>query len=277
MGLDHRLPARTAPVAWHIGWLGVAVFFVISGFIMRRADPSRFLWHRFRRIAPLYWLATAASILIGGRHYLFSEILRSVLLIPMQHDGSLQFTPILTQGWTLSLEVLFYLLFAALAARRAAITAALVGLVMISAVLPSGGLAGFYTQPIIIFFVIGLWIHRGRGGVSVAIVLLIVAAAYPGWPAALLTVAAVWCCTGESRAPRWLERAGDASYSTYLFHGFALAALHKAVGWLPPVAYVGVAVVACNLVGWALYRVVERPLIVGTERLSAISRRARLA
>jgi exopolysaccharide production protein ExoZ len=50
------------PGTTHTDFLGVPVFFVISGFIMThitRASSDDFLLHRLIRIVPLYWLATA--------------------------------------------------------------------------------------------------------------------------------------------------------------------------------------------------------------------------
>jgi hypothetical protein len=50
------------PGTVYTDFLGVPVFFVISGFIMThitRASSDGFLLHRLIRIVPLYWLATA--------------------------------------------------------------------------------------------------------------------------------------------------------------------------------------------------------------------------
>ena len=56
----------------HTDFLGVCVFFVISGFIMTlvsRETADRFLVKRLVRIVPLYWICTVACVLMGNfRH-----------------------------------------------------------------------------------------------------------------------------------------------------------------------------------------------------------------
>ncbi len=75
LSIQHlRAAAALAVVVFHalqwegggfeVGRAGVDLFFVISGVIMSwiTADgalrPGRFLWLRFTRVAPPYWLAT---------------------------------------------------------------------------------------------------------------------------------------------------------------------------------------------------------------------------
>jgi exopolysaccharide production protein ExoZ len=101
-----------APIV-DIGAAGVDLFFVISGFIMvytserlfgQTGAPQRFLARRIIRIVPLYWTLTAFAALV-----LFGfgpNTLGSYLFIPT-HRG-----PILTVGWTLNYEMMFYSLFA---------------------------------------------------------------------------------------------------------------------------------------------------------------------
>jgi exopolysaccharide production protein ExoZ len=62
------------------------------------------------------------------------------------------------------------------------------------------------------------------------------------------------------RAPHFL---GDASYSLYLTHGFAVSAAFKLAGKLrlPTDATVALAVVAGLAVGVAAYKLVEQPLL----------------
>ena len=64
------LDADPATGFW-IGEAGVDVFFVISGFIIwtvagdGQLTPGQFLWRRFTRVAPSYWLATGVVAIIA--------------------------------------------------------------------------------------------------------------------------------------------------------------------------------------------------------------------
>ena len=105
------------------GQVGVDLFFVISGFIMvhvaakmqRGAKPAfEFLFARFTRIYPLYWLVSAALLIVWlvRPGMVFSSfktepnIIKSFLLFPDSRD------PLLAVGWTLIHEIGFYLVFA---------------------------------------------------------------------------------------------------------------------------------------------------------------------
>ncbi len=124
-----------------LGWagqVGVAVFFVVSGFCIRlpmaraltsdpraRLDVRRYLEHRARRILPAYWIAIAASIAVG----LVSPIplldgARSPLNIGLHLVGLHtlwpgSFNSINGVFWTIGLEVQFYLAYLVLANRPA--------------------------------------------------------------------------------------------------------------------------------------------------------------
>lgn len=115
---------------WINGAAGVDLFFVISGFIMvwvagdmpqTATSTSRFLYSRFTRIYPLWWLFAAAMagyfLLAYGEpwdaarlanHDLDgpSHLLASAFLLP-QPDH-----PVLGVGWTLVHEMYFYIGFA---------------------------------------------------------------------------------------------------------------------------------------------------------------------
>ena len=131
-----RAAAALAVVAYHalqwcrggfdVGRAGVDVFFVISGVIMWRITAGRpvaaraFLWRRFTRVAPLYWLATALVFVIALRWPLFlpevkpgwGHLAKSLAFIPHLDPVGLPF-PTLPPGWTLNYEAVFYLVFAA--------------------------------------------------------------------------------------------------------------------------------------------------------------------
>src|SRR5665213_2393583 len=86
-----RAGAALAVVAYHalqwlgggfdVGRAGVDVFFVISGLIMwtvtagREVSPGAFLWRRFTRVAPLYWLA---SLGVAGMAVIWPALLPPV-------------------------------------------------------------------------------------------------------------------------------------------------------------------------------------------------------
>jgi len=104
-----------------IGVFGVDIFFVISGFIIfyiTEKDCSMFLMKRLIRIVPLYWvftllLAVVTLILpdlLKSARFDPAHILASLFFIPYWTETTL-FSPILKLGWTLNLEMLFYLLF----------------------------------------------------------------------------------------------------------------------------------------------------------------------
>jgi peptidoglycan/LPS O-acetylase OafA/YrhL len=113
---------------------GVAVFFVLSGFLLYRpfivahlGDQPRpstgpYLWRRFLRIYPAYWLVLTVVVYVfgdneiaGGKTFFLYYSLLNIYSI-----GHV-FGPLL-QSWTLSTEVAFYVLvpiWAFLLARRA--------------------------------------------------------------------------------------------------------------------------------------------------------------
>jgi exopolysaccharide production protein ExoZ len=95
------------------GACGVHIFFVISGFVMvyatfarsRAGIPaSKFVWRRFVRIFPIYWIY-AAVYLAAGHQISLRDTIGSLLLLPGY--SSL----IIGQGWTLSFELYFYICF----------------------------------------------------------------------------------------------------------------------------------------------------------------------
>jgi peptidoglycan/LPS O-acetylase OafA/YrhL len=109
---------------------GVDIFFIISGFIMfytQFSDKShtqggftvaaKFVKNRVKRIFPLYWFWTTVLLLLWlfsyalkSHDYSTKYIICSYLLIPMESKPE-YFHPLLDQGWTLSFEVYFYLIF----------------------------------------------------------------------------------------------------------------------------------------------------------------------
>jgi exopolysaccharide production protein ExoZ len=285
-----------------IGAAGVDVFFVISGFVMwlvserRPLTPGRFLTDRIVRIAPAYWLATAVMV-VGAFAGLFPNLslsighmLGSLVFVPVRSPSNGEIWPVLVQGWTLNYEMFFYAVFALalLLPRRQqlpAVAATFAILVAAGMVLQTDNpLLQTYTRPIILEFVAGmvlgqLWtagrLPRPRIGAALVILSIAGFAAieifrlpFDEWNCGPLAIALVLGVLSlEARAPvRPLPLPaflGDASYSIYLWHTFAISVVAKAAARLDlaaPVAF-ALACVLGILAGAAAYLLVERPLI----------------
>ena len=97
------------PVAW-MGWIGVQIFFVISGFVIANsangATPFGFLRSRLLRLWPAAWICATITLLVrmmSGETFgeLDSAWLRSISLWPKGEwiDGVY---------WSLAIEIVFY-------------------------------------------------------------------------------------------------------------------------------------------------------------------------
>lgn len=286
---------------------GVDLFFAISGFIMVHTSMRHFgttesvrsfLVRRIARIVPLYWGATILfslpSALGGhGRHSPL-EYATSLLFIPYdaQNMESMFLFPILSLGWTLNYEFLFYIIFAATLALpwRPAILisiSSLLGLVAAGALMtPALQPLYFWTRPIILEFILGMSlavaVHRGLAlpawgrcvVVCVAVTLWYLnplgdlfqkidgtnpnnLARVFGWglPMAMLLAAGVLAREHpERRLLRPVEALGDASYSIYLLHPFVLIAATKIMKASNAAAFVPMAAVF-SLVMLAIYAI----------------------
>ena len=172
--LIHWLPQYQTHYEFLSG--GVDIFFVISGFVMwgvtagRRGGSWSFFSKRLKRIVPLYWILTTVmlammlarpSVLMTSRFDVV-HVVTSYLFIPWRHPVKGSFEPLLTPGWTLNLEMMFYVIFAVILLapmrfRLPAVLGALAGLVVLG-LIPHAGTSqfDFYTDPIILEFAMGV-------------------------------------------------------------------------------------------------------------------------
>lgn len=237
---------------FHGGEAGVDVFFVLSGFVIFHAVQGRadrgagwFLRQRFWRILPPYWaalgltlLALAAVTVLRGD---WSEwpspgrILVSVFLLPLPDQ-------VMAVAWTLTVEGMFYLVFAAtffrFGARGAVVALAVWALVTQGLRVWPTGLPewmGLILYSGVIEFLFGGLIalaHAAgwRRGAGLACLLgtLGLAAVVTGvlpfswgreWVAGLPAAALVYgLVAGGWRMPGWTLVWGEASYLLYLLH-----------------------------------------------------------
>jgi exopolysaccharide production protein ExoZ len=285
-----------------IGAAGVDVFFVVSGFIMwvialdRPITPGAFLKNRLERIVPSYWAATALMVL-GGLAGLFpnlkltsAHILESLLFIPHHSPNGGEIWPVLVQGWTLNFEIFFYAVFACSLLvspqRRLPLLVALfAALSLLGIAMESGNpILATYTDPIILEFVAGAVIghfwRQGRLGHSTGIGLALLAISLAGFAAigltlfgfnplnfgvlaSLLVIGILILenagAVGRSRVAVYL---GDASYSIYLWHTFAISVVIKMLAPLSLPAWTDIllASLAGLALGVAFFELFEKPI-----------------
>ena len=290
---------------------GVPLFFAISGFIMvvtsARAFGSssaaiHFMRRRLIRIVPLYWLVTTVAlvgILVvpsmskappGDPLY----IVASYLFWPyMRLTGDIR--PLATPGWTLNLEMLFYVVFAVslLFRRRAGLSLLFASLGLLVAARVSGLLPGvalnFWGDLIVLGFLLGrrgnclcqriatvglvgchadrdrFWHHvrvLGSKWRRDSLALRLTEAA----PATLVLIGIALGPQVDANRNVWQFglAIGNASYSLYLVQEFLLRLL--SLSWFKgPLGYplwtfipIGIAITV--LVALAIYRYFEKPV-----------------
>jgi exopolysaccharide production protein ExoZ len=279
--------------------------------------PRAFLERRAHRIVPTYWAATlfTAALAIALPNQFRTTVptleglLKSMLFIPSLEPKA----PLLLLGWTLNFEVFFYLVFASLFFLSSGLrTLVLLGLfaLFVSVGQLASGLTyveAIYTSPSLIGFCLGTilaqayrlgWIswlgHHLRWPVVAAPLCLLLAFYIVDWDSAdsialwkhlLMSFCALsialFALHGETQSRvadlKWLRYLGDASYSIYLFHIFAVAgtwAIAKRMFDVQhPLIYATgatTAMAAALIFGLLAHHFVERPLLTaGTRRRSA--------
>lgn len=306
------LPGRPWTTPFHIlGTYGVDLFFVISGTVMlvstatwfgERTAARRFLTRRATRIYPPYWIVTALVLIAflvapaatGEHRSARPDILASFLAVPQRGE------PLLVVGWTLSYELIFYVVFAAaLCFHRRLLP--IVTAVWLLAVILVGALGPHANPWVRVFgswfnleFAFGLAIGAAVLGARLVaprtlfvlgvtlVVAVCVATAYSGreyldvawwrpWAVGLPMALVVYASLGLERhrllAPRWLRAQGDASYALYLWHvpvigaiGLALNRVHVH-GTPARIAIVFGGYALAIVVSLLAYAYVERPLL----------------
>jgi exopolysaccharide production protein ExoZ len=107
-----------------LGAAGVDLFFVISGFVIflsatrKSRSPIEFARDRLVRLVPAYWILTVSHLVIlaGVAIYRGTEVpfnfswtIQSLFFVSQPLGNNL---PLISQGWSLEIEMLFYLLVA---------------------------------------------------------------------------------------------------------------------------------------------------------------------
>ncbi len=292
---------------------GVPLFFAISGFIMvvtsARAFGSSsaaidFIRRRLIRIVPLYWLVTTialAGILLvpslskappGDPLY----VVASYLFWPyMRLTGDIR--PLATPGWTLNLEMLFYVVFAVslLFRRGVGLSLLFASLGLLVAARVSGLLPGvalnFWGDPIVLGFLFGAAVGiayvnglRLSGLSAVMLIAIGFGIMFLSWaptgaedslslrlaeaaPATLVLIGIALGPQVDASQNIWRFglAIGNASYSLYLVQEFLLRLL--SLSWfkgplaiLPLWTFIPIGVAITVLVALMMYRYFENPV-----------------
>jgi peptidoglycan/LPS O-acetylase OafA/YrhL len=235
---------------WGYGYLGVAVFFALSGYCIARTWLRAPGWldfsiRRIRRIYPAYWSSLGLLILVAGSRKLATGI-NDVAVLPRTAPAIIATLALATAPlsevktvnwvyWTLTCEVIFYVILAlVLAFPRARVRVLVVAHVGLCAAASSGMIS-----PVGPFFFVDYWPMFGAGAAlaiagdhrSSAWVMLGACAAYaiaghhesPQTAYAItafITTALIWF-TRRANFPHFLSpfrSLGLFSYSLYLVH-----------------------------------------------------------
>ncbi|WAC59287.1 acyltransferase family protein [Brevundimonas sp. SL130] len=259
----------------HLGGAGVDIFFVLSGFIIATiargqhgvAASGAFLWRRFKRVAPMYWLLSLPTLFSKAQEQALvpAQLIATFLFWPF--SGLTISFPLLGPGWTLCFEMLFYVAFAAGIAFGGRFIWLLVAgyfAALVAGFLVEAPPLKFLGSPLILEFLLGIVIAKTWRGLPLREAKFVLAlgacallappiftslevdvaasmneavgglwrVAIWGLPAALIVLAAVRIENPASEAGplrRALIFLGDASYAIYLVHTIVLRGFGQVV------------------------------------------------
>ncbi len=290
---------------WPNGSAGVDIFFVISGLVMtlsarRKATKATAAWtfikDRIIRIIPLYWIITTCKIvvvlalpaLISRTTLEPSYVAASYALLPV-HDATGVIRPVLPVGWTLSYEMFFYIAVAIALMMRQPISSICIPVLLVFSGLgliwPADGFPNTIAAEFILGIAIGGAVPRLQTlpttlSLITGVIALCLLVTVPiggailrplswGLPAAVVVAAAVSIeMPIRQHLPKWLLLAGNASYATYLTHGFVIPTIFLLCARSLPLDWVGFAatvilgLVVSAAAGQLTYRFIEQPLLL---------------
>ncbi|MEV0392709.1 acyltransferase family protein [Polymorphospora rubra] len=289
------------------GWLGVELFFVISGFVICMSAWGRslgdFFVSRVSRLYPAYWLAVIVTT-VALRLFESPEpvpTIRAALLNLTMLQDAVRAPRVDSVYWTLWIELCFYLLFALVVWRgvtyRRVVTFCLLWTVASVFALYAdnpvvnlflnpryssyfiGGVAIYlmtrFGQNLLLWGIVGVSLLRAQYDITEQITAM---GGFAGrelsWPvvAALITaffllVAAIGLGWLPTVRWRWLTFAGALTYPLYLTHKLGLMPI---VAWrdsVDPWLLLGAVTAGTLVVAWLVHRFVERPLMPLLRRL----------
>lgn len=253
-------------------YTGADIFFAISGFLVMYTTQSGtrgFLKKRIIRVAPLYWLLTAAAFLasyvmdgITPYRPTAAELVKSLLFIPYSRESihsESAIRPIIGPAHTLLFEMFFYVVFYIASKishkRRGEITiAVLLSLMALGELTDVSGSAALvkysdlrqfdFIYGILLFYVLRYIFEKPkllsavrRGSAPILILGCALVCLVAAWKTKRIIVAPLAAVIVFSfamgfygrKTPKFLVAAGDMSYSFYLIHYFVVLVAAKLI------------------------------------------------
>ncbi|MEV0170782.1 acyltransferase [Streptomyces sp. NPDC050803] len=278
------------------GWIGVEIFFVISGFVICMScwgrTPRQFFVSRVIRLYPAYWFAVlfTTGVLVAVPGVWERLPVREVLLnLTMLQAGS-DVPNVDFVYWTLWSELRFYLLFLVVVAmgltyRRVVVFCCVWGAAAMLAPVSDFPLLVLVANPDgAWYFIAGLALYlMHRFGQDLLLWGILAMAwlmgqlelgervAYEGvsgWRGAvliftvfLLVMVAVALGYADRIRGKWLVTAGCLTYPLYLTHYMAgTAVISRLHGTMDARLLVGVLIAGFLVLSWLVHRLVERPV-----------------
>lgn len=289
---------NAVPIIW--GPFGVALFFLISGFVIpfsfRKASAAQFLVGRIFRIYPLYMAGFAMTILAlwisgaaSGRSFPYpgAEVLAGFLPGMRELAGARSIDGVV---WTLEVELKFYVLCALLATliRKGSRWVFLVPVALAALSIMTVSVLSFASMYMLFMF-IGVAMHYRYAGhigrIEAGLLAVLIAAAFwkastmsgnpeivtRSYMAALVAFLAAFLVGKHWPRMRVLSFLADISYPLYVVHGvagYALMAHLLSHGVNPYLVLVMVTAAAIGM-AWVLHVLVEIPAQRLGHRLAA--------
>lgn len=292
----------TTPEWTRIGYYGVHLFFLVSGFVIfwtlsRSSTAAAFVWSRFSRLFPVYWVAVTITFIVitnigpTDRHVSLAELLINYTML----QGFLGVLHVDGVYWSLTLELSFYfwMLMLMLFQQLQRIEYWLLGWVGIAMLIEASGLNDILPMRVKFVFLLdfiglfaaGICFYRIKSGtgnqLSYLVIIMSIISAFLAYPVVFaLLICALYLLfyltiSGKVNvlASKPFVFLGTISYSFYLIHqniGYSIINIGYQLNVAPYIG-IGSAFAVAFLTAIALTFLIEKPAMRYLRKLDLAS------